>query len=492
MKGGEAEVGGREVTLSQAFAAAFERNAPRWVDGQRLDPSHPISLTRPPLPPQPNHLQSHIPSTDGIDIRPSGPGPGPGFLRGTGDGIVDTNCEGLFKGRKPSMAPPLSFPISLNSTVGQDPFSRAVSPIGRKFSMGTEYFKSVEVDQHPIQQQTHHLNLANQHPVLEGNRTAVGEGDVPSPNAGRSFPHSSGMGQGDIKLKVFPFTTYNIPQAGSGTCTPSSISADTDDPSIRGLPSVAVVDYAFSTTSATSTNDRYRLNISQNRLQHQPPLQDRSQQPTREYWTQSPPSPRSQSQSQSQSKSHEHSQSQANPNSNTEHTGSSIQAGMNGRRPSLHTFLGTSLHTPLFPDHLSRPFFSWSGTGDQSPTLFNGPMDHDQDHDPRDHDPHSQTLQPSCPTTYPSQESPHSDPRAREEEEREGGGGGGEAKGASEQPYVPVPQTLERDMDRTSGRRMSVFWPNVGAVGRLSLSKGGEGLGLGLGLGLDMGGDQWK
>lgn len=555
---------GGEVSLSQAFAAAFERNAPRWVDGQRL-PSHTNSNSNGPVPSlsqvqsqsqnyrhqtHPNqtllslatangHARSHGHGHDHVQpthVQPLNHTDGnEGETAREGEGDLD-----LFLGRRPSIPQPLSFPISLNSSAGQDPFSRAVSPIGRRFSVGTDYFKSV--DQHDQRDQ---------------------RGQVPGPLVGshnRLGAHESGQstaggygGEADVKSLGFGQEQGPNSGLGSGGHTPSIISIDinTDsdsetngshsrsDHQVGGV-AVAVVDYAYTPHTQTQTSGRPDSN----------PHEERTS-----FWT-SPPSPKSQPPSLINTHT-----GQVGHLGQLGSVGSGIGIGMgrgmgmNGRRPSLHTFLGTSIHTPLFPDHLSQPFFSRSGAGggDQSPTLFDGPMDQEQEQEPDlDHDHQLLKDQDPMDRNRNRDRDRNRDQTRRHESDDDGlsrvrisrgekGRVGGEGQEGQEgQSYFPTldhgdDKTLPRfrmkdkvnDSDRGdddkrrsgdrerdegsgsgmgTGRRTSVLWPNIGAVGRLSLSKGSEVERLGLGLGLaldtdpgpevdvneDTGGYQWK
>lgn len=101
--------------ISQAFAAAFTTSGPRWINGRRQ------SI-------QPGHTQPQGYSrARGVQIQHQHPHPNPHVppivLSGLGLGTGGGGGE-----RRDSLS--TTFPLGLNTMSGQDPFSRAVSPIG--------------------------------------------------------------------------------------------------------------------------------------------------------------------------------------------------------------------------------------------------------------------------------------------------------------------------------------------------------------------------
>lgn len=285
------------------------------------------------------------------------------------------------------------FPLGLNTTSGEDPFSRTVSPIGHRFKLGGSGLSNpvgagMDVDQ------DQDMSLG-----VGGNMgTSIGIG-------GDININNQGVKDGDININMAPnlsvvdFAYHHNPDIETFHSAPTSP---------RGTRMEIELHPVNRASSAEPSTSLFPFQVN--------PFQT----PTITHFQANQP--------------------QLQPNHQVQ-----VQDMGRPRKSSLFTLLHSRPVTPTSFNPNSNPNsfvhqIPARGSGNESPTLFNGPNEMDHDHDP---------------------------PFNSGGNAVGGGGGGG-------------------------GRRMS-FWnsmsfgmgmsmPNAGGVGRLSLSKGSEGLGLGLGL----------
>jgi hypothetical protein len=281
------------------------------------------------------------------------------------------------------------FPMGLNTMSGQDPFSRTVSPIGHRFKIG-------------------HGG--------SGLTNSMGMGMDVDQDIGIGIGMGSGM-NGDINME----NDRDPQMLNSGDVTMA--------------PTLSVVDFAYHNPNANNLNTfhsaptsprgtRMDLEVNQDR--------DRDRAASAE-----PPSSSffgpalilasaSGIQANPFLLDQTHTQNQAQDQDHDMIMGKSRKSSL---LTLLHSRPNTPISTPFIPNPIIQQAPQGGSSGNESPTLFNGP--NEPDHDPL--------------------------------------------------PFIN---------DGTGGRRIS-FWnsmsmgmgmPNAGGVGRLSLSKGSEGLGLGLGL----------
>lgn len=103
--------------------------------------------------------------------------------------------------RRPSLSG-LGFPVSLNGQSGQDPFSRAVSPIGHKFSVDMGYLKQVDAGGMGMEGIREEEDPPP--PLSQGAGQVVNVVDFAFNRGHPHPPPSGGQGQGDYSLPGSP------------------------------------------------------------------------------------------------------------------------------------------------------------------------------------------------------------------------------------------------------------------------------------------------